>query len=313
MNGPKMLDDAEVAARLAWPELLDAIEQVLTEDGAGGPTRTLHQVERPGASPLSLLMKPAWSVGDTVVVKVVTVVDDNGPRGLAGVNAGVLMFDGTDGRLLGLAAGNELTTRRTAAASAVAARRLARTDARRLLVVGTGALAPRLAEAHAQVRDHDTIEVWGRDVARAAAVAASLRDSGLHAVAVEDLRSAVRAADVITCGTSSTEPLVLGADVRPGTHVDLVGAFSPTTRESDDDLIASARIWLDHLEDATIAGDMASPLAAGRVSIDDVVGDLTQLVRGEVEGRSTDDEITVFKSAGMAVEDLAAMRLAVGD
>ena len=106
---------------------------------------------------------------------------------------------------------------------------------------------------------------------------------------------------------------MLGADVRPGTHVDLVGAYSPTTRESDDDLIATASVWLDHLEDATIAGDMASPLAAGRITMDDVIGDLTQLARGEVRGREGDDEITVFKSAGMAVEDLAAMRLAVGD
>ena len=313
MTDPAMLTDAEVAERLGWPELLAAVEDVLRDDRAGGPTRTLHQVARPDAAPLSLLMKPAWSVGDTVVVKVVTVVDDNGPRGLAGVNAGVLMFDGTDGRLLGLAAGNELTTRRTAAASAVAARRLARPDARRLLVVGTGALAPRLAEAHAQVRDYDSVQVWGRDAARAEEVASALAADGLPAEATHDLRAAVRAADVVSCGTSSTEPLVLGADVRPGTHVDLVGAYSPTTRESDDDLIAAASVWLDHLEDATIAGDMASPLAAGRITMDDVIGDLTQLARGEVRGREGDDEITVFKSAGMAVEDLAAMRLAVGD
>lgn len=311
MSGTALLDEATVATRLPWAALIRSIDDILRDPTASGPQRAVHLIERPDASPLSLLVKPAWSIGATVAVKVVTVVDDNSSRGLPGVNAGVMLFDAIDGRLLGLAAGNELTTRRTAAASALAARRLVRTDAQRLLVVGTGALAPRLAEAHAHVHDYASIEIWGRRPERAREVSADLATHGLRAVATDDLQIAVARADVITCGTASTEPLVLGMDVQPGTHVDLVGSYSPATRESDDELIANSSVWLDHLDDAALSGDIRSPLDNGRIMRSDIVGDLSQLVRGEVRGRSSDDEVTVFKSSGMAIEDLAAMRLAV--
>lgn len=308
----KSFDAAAVAERLGWPELIEAIETILVEPGAEAPERTVHTISTPDGPDASLLLKPGWVVGDVIAVKVVTFFGDNGARQLPTVNAGVLLFSATDGTLLGACDGNELTTRRTAAASAVAAKRLARTDSKRLLVVGTGALAPMTAGAHCAVRSYDEVVVWGRDGAKAAAVVEGLANEGMPAVVADDLDAAVGEADVITCVTGSTEPLIKGALLSPGTHVDLIGAFTPQMRETDDDVIRRASIWVDTRADGVLAGDLAQPLAAGLLSTDDLKGDLAQLVAGPDLVRSSDDEITMFKSAGIALEDVAAARLVFG-
>ncbi len=299
-----------VAEALPWPELIAAIEAAFATDAAQAPERTVHPVPVPGENDASLLLKPGWIIGEVIAVKAVTFFPDNGARDLATVNAGVLLFSGADGTLLGACDGNELTTRRTAAASAVAAKRLARPDASRLLVVGTGALAPMTAEAHCAVREFDSIDVWGRRPGQASRVAERLAGAGLPARAIIDLDAAVGAADVISCVTGSTEPLVKGALLRPGAHVDLIGSFTADMRESDDDVIARASLWVDTRADAVHAGDLAQPLASGLLDIADIRGDLADLVGGA--GRGSDDEITVFKSAGTALEDVAAARLVFG-
>ncbi len=313
MTGPRFFGPDEVAERLPWPALIAAVEAIMVEPGASAPERTVHSVPHPIGPDASFLLKPGWVVGDVIAVKAVTFFPDNGRLGLPTVNAGVLLFDGIDGTLLGACDGNELTTRRTAAASAVAAKRLAREDARRLLVVGTGALAPRAVQAHSAVRDYEKVEVWGRDPAKAAAVVELLAREGTTASVAVDLDGSVVAADVISCVTGATEPLVKGALLKHGGHLDLIGSFTPAMRESDDDCVERATVYVDTRTDGTLAGDLAQPLASGLLTMDDIAGDLAGLVAGTAPGRTSDDQITLFKSAGIALEDVAAARLVFGE
>lgn len=299
----------DVAEALPWPALISSIEEILLDEQAEAPARTVHTVPTGnGGADAALLMKAGWILGDVIAVKVVTVFPDNGALGLPTINAGVLLFDATNGVMIGACDGNELTTRRTAAASAVAAKRLARADARRLLVIGTGALAPMTAQAHAAVRQFDQIEVWGRNPEKAGGVVAELDGLGLPATVSTDLDASVSAADVISAVTGATAPLIKGALLRDGTHVDLIGSFTPEMRESDDDVVRRATVFVDTRTDGILAGDLAQPLASGLLSVDDIAGDLKDLVAGTAR-RSTADEITMFKSAGIALEDVAAAKL----
>lgn len=306
-------DAAEVSDLLGWQELIDAIEKILTEDGAHAPERSVHTLPTPTGNDGALLVKPGWVVGEVIVIKAVTFFPDNGDLELPTINAGVLVFSGANGTFLGACDGNELTTRRTAAASAVAAKRLARSDAKRLLVIGTGALSPMVAQAHCAVRDFEVVEVWGRDPDKARRVANHLVTHDIPAHQVDDLDESVGQADVITAVTGATAPLIKGALLRPGTHVDLIGAFTHEMRESDDDVMTRATIFLDTRTGGSLSGDIAQPIEAGLITMDDVVADLTELVGGAHKGRSSDEEITVFKSAGFALEDVAAARLVFPD
>ncbi len=303
-QGPDAVSEAT-----PWGALIQSIEDIFITDGAIAPDRTVHTVSVPGGADASLLLKPGWIIGDVIAVKVVTFFPENGAKGLATINGGVLMFSATDGTFLGACDGNVLTARRTAAASAVAAKRLARADAKRMLVVGTGALGPMTAQAHAFVRDFEHITIWGRSASKAHDVARELHDLGLPATATEDLDASVAEADVISCVTGSTTPHVKGALLKDGAHVDLIGSFSPAMRESDDDTVRRARIWVDTKSDAILAGDLAQPLESGVLSSDDIEGDLAELIRGTCPTRNDDTEITLFKSAGTALEDVAAAKL----
>ncbi|MDW3219909.1 MAG: ornithine cyclodeaminase family protein [Acidimicrobiales bacterium] len=313
MTAPVFLDDGAVAAALPWDALIGAVEDAVTHPDGASPTRTVHTVPVPGAADGAFLLKPAWIIGDVIALKAVTVYPDNGAQGLPTVQAGVLLFDAATGSLLGACAGNELTTRRTAAASAAAAKRLARPDARRLLVVGSGALAPMAAQAHAAVRDYERIEIWGRRADAAAAVVEELVAAGYPAVVAGELDAAVATADVISAVTGSREPLIRGDLLQPGAHVDLVGAFNAEMRESDDAVVVRGSLFVDTRDDAILAGDLAQPLASGVITTDAIQADLADLVRGTHPGRRSDDEITVFKSVGLALEDVAAAKLAFGE
>ena len=308
-SGPVFRNASEVAELLPWPALIEAIEDILTQDDAHAPERAVHTIPHPTAADGALLVKPGWVVGEVIAIKAVTFFPDNGSLGLPTINAGVLLFSGADGTLLGACDGNELTTRRTAAASAIAAKRLARSDASRLLVVGTGALSPMTAQAHCAVRDFDMVDVWGRDDAKAQRVANHLVTKNIPARQVDDLDAAIAEADVITSVTGATSPLVTGALLKAGAHVDLIGAFTPQMRESDDDVIRRGTVFLDTRNDGSIAGDISQPIEAGIITMDDVAADLSELVNGQHPGRTSNDEITVFKSAGFALEDVAAAQL----
>jgi alanine dehydrogenase len=308
----RILTQTEVREALPWQPLIEAIKRVFSE-GCELPLRTAHTVKIPNDPDATLLLMPAWQGGRFIVVKIANIVPGNGARGTPAVTASVLVFDGRTGEALAILEGGELTARRTAAASALAASFLARADARHLLVVGTGRIASKLISAHCAVRSYDKISVWGRNPESAVALAKSSRQLAREVDAVADLASAARSADVISCATLSREPLVLGAWLKPGTHLDLVGAYTPDMRESDDEAVRRVSgIFVDTFEGAMAeAGDLLQPMAAGWLSQKDIASDLAGLCKGLHPGRRENGEITLFKSVGTALEDYAAAALAL--
>jgi ornithine cyclodeaminase len=303
------IDSDRVHAALPWPRLVDALADAFAHGAAEAPLRSSHAVTPSGDR---LLVMPAWRSGEAIGVKIVSVYPGNAARGLSSVAALYVLLDGATGHPRAIIEGEALTLRRTAATSALASRLLSRADARTLLIVGTGALAPWMAEAHCAVRSIESVLVWGRRAERIAAMTAALRARGVPAEAATDLERAVRAADIVSCATTAREPLVRGEWVRPGTHVDLVGAFTPQMRECDDALVAAARVFVDTYAGALReGGDLAQPLASGAISRGHVLAELAELARGEHPGRTGAAEVTLFKSVGTALEDLAAASLVV--
>ncbi|MCZ4315470.1 ornithine cyclodeaminase family protein [Comamonadaceae bacterium G21597-S1] len=295
----------EVHAALPWTVLVEHLSKAFAA-GAHAPVRHAHALGGPDA----LLLMPAWS--DAVVgVKLVTVMPGNATRGLATVQATYLLLDRASGQPLAMLDGEALTLRRTAAASALAARYLARPGARCLLIVGTGQLAGWMARAHHATQPGlERVLVWGRSPQARAALAETLARESMAATPCDDLEAAVRCVDIISCATTSTEPLVRGAWLQPGTHLDLVGGFKPDMREVDDDAVAMARIGVDTYAGAlSEAGDLVQPLRDGRITREHIVAELAELTRNEAVVRRSPDDITLFKSVGTALEDLAAAQL----
>jgi ornithine cyclodeaminase len=312
-----MISAGDVDRCLNFPDLVEGLRQAFSA-GAIQPTRHHHAVERPDGAASTLLLMPAWtdfaaagsSAGGYVGVKIVTVSPDNNALGKPAVMGLYLLLDGKTGEPKALIDGQRLTLWRTAAASALAATYLARGDASRLLVVGAGALAPFLARAHSAVRPIREIRIWNRTIANAERIAETLRGEGIAAVAADDLDASVGWADIVSCATISSTALVKGALLKPGTHLDLVGAFTPQMRESDDEAIRRARVFVDTRAGATReAGDIVQPLASGVLAEQDIVAELAELARGEKAGRKGEEEITLFKSVGAALVDLAAGKL----
>ena len=303
-----------VDAALTFGGLVETLREAFRA-GAIQPVRHHHTIERPEGAASTLLLMPAWTdFGNAetaghghIGVKVVTVSPDNNALGKPAVMGLYLLLDGQTGEPQALIDGPRLTQWRTACASALAASYLAREDASQLLVIGAGALCPFLARAHAAVRPIRQIRIWNRTLANAESAAEALRKDGLDASAVSDLDAALGTADIISSATISANPLVKGARLKAGAHVDLVGGFTPQMREADDDAIRRARIYVDTRAGATKeAGDIVQPLASGVLKPTAIIADLHELARGEKSGRGSTDEITLFKSVGAALEDLAA-------
>ncbi|MEM9522970.1 MAG: ornithine cyclodeaminase family protein [Pseudomonadota bacterium] len=308
-GGVRYFDNSEVAERLPFKQLVDALE-VGFRSGVTSPPRQVIETN-PDAGSKLLLIKPSWNDRYTVV-KLLTLTAGNRVVGLPYIQGVVALFDKGTGTPVAMMDANELTCRRTAAASALAARFLARGDASKLAIVGTGALAPYMAEAHAAVRPISQVAVIGRSRQGAQAAVDRIRDAspGLRSRVAEDGRAALAEADVICTVTSSKTPVIDGNMVTKGSHVDLVGAFSPDARESDDALIAKANIYVDCLTSALAeAGDLLIPIANGLISREAILGDLSMLCHGRLSGRCDDAEITVFKSVGTALEDLIAAEI----
>ena len=257
-------------------------------------------------STTTLLLMPAWSK-DWTGLKTVTVKTDNAAQGLPTVQGTYLLIDNATGAPAALMDGTELTRRRTAAASALAADYLARPDAETLVIVGAGALAPHFLQAHASVRPIKKVIICARSPEKTAGLVKVIESLGFQGHVTSDIENAVREADIVSCVTSSTEALVKGAWLKPGTHVVLAGAFKPAMRETDGDVVARASVYVDTREGALAeAGDLIQAKAEGKFDFTSVQGDLFELCRGTVAGRKSPDEITLFKSCGTALEDLAA-------
>lgn len=292
---------AEVHAALPWAPLAAALEAAFVA-GAAVPLRHSHAM----SSDDTLLLMPAWNA-EIIITKLVTVI----PIADHTVRATVLVLDRASGAPLALMDGEAITLRRTAATSALAARRLARADAHTLLVVGNGRLAPWMVRAHAALRPGlRRVMLWARRPTAAQALAAQLSAEGLPVEAVVDLDAALPQAHIVCCATTSREPIVRGEKLASGTHLDLVGGFKPDMREVDDAAVARSRIVVDTYTGALVeAGDLHQPLARGVIGREAIVADLAEILRGTRAGRRSDDDITLFKSVGTALEDLAATQL----
>jgi ornithine cyclodeaminase len=260
-----------------------------------------------------LLLMPAWRSGRHAGVKLVTVFPGNAARGKRSVAAVYMLLDATSGEPMAVLDGEELTARRTAGASAYAADKLARRDARRLLMVGAGRQSRGLIDAHRAVRPIDDVVIWSRTAEHAEQTAEECARDGIPARATTDLDGAVASADIVSCATLSTSPLVRGRCLKPGTHIDLVGAYSRTMRETDDAAMQRADLIVVDDRQAALAegGDVVQAIASGAIDAGEVAADLRELARGAHPGRTRDDQITVFKSVGFALEDLAAAEAVV--
>ncbi len=306
----RVYSSTEVHAALPWPKLVAAIEAAFIA-GATVPLRHAHALSTED----TLLLMPAWN-DELLITKLVTVIPGAASSGQATeqatVQATVLAIDRRSGVTLALLDGEALTLRRTAATSALAARHLALVDAHTLLIVGTGRLAGWMARAHIALRPAlKRVLVWGRRAEAAQALASTLVAEGLPAQAVPDLEPAVRAAQIVCCATTSSEPIVRGDWLAPGTHLDLVGSFRPTMREVDDTAVRSARVVVDTYAGALAeAGDLTQTMGRGVISRAHVLAELAELLQGARQGsaplRRSADEVTLFKSVGTALEDLAA-------
>jgi ornithine cyclodeaminase len=310
----RFFDSAAVDAALGYPHLIDILEAAFVK-GAIAPPRHHHAIALHGRPEATLLLMPAWEsaqaggefAGRFMGVKTVTVFPDNGERGKPAVLGTYVLLSAETGEALAIMDATRLTAWRTAAASALASRKLSRPDATRLLMVGAGALAPFLVRAHSSVRPIRDIALWNRSRPRAEALAATLAQHGMKAIIVDDLADAAANADIISTATLSPEPLIRGAWLKPGTHLDCVGAYRPGMRETDDEVVRRARIFVDTRAGAfSEAGDILQPLQSGVIARDAILADLFDLARGTVPGRGAADEITLFKSVGASIEDLAA-------
>lgn len=305
-----VLNEEQTRRALPWAELIEAIEHMFRSDCVM-PVRHHHDMEVPGEATAVMLLMPAWVPGDHIGVKILNLFPDNHLRSLPTIIGSYLLSSGKTGEMLAIVEGGELTARRTAATSALAARYLASPHAETMLMVGTGRLSLNLMQAHSITRPLKRFFIWGRNPTKADETAKEARALGIDAVIVDDLAEAARRADIISCATLSDTPLIRGEWLKPGAHLDLVGAFKPTMRESDDEAVRRSSVIVDTRAGAMKeGGDIVQPLKNGVLMKDDIKAELADLAHGRHPGRISADEITLFKSVGAALEDLAGAILA---
>lgn len=307
----KHFDAAATAVPLAFARLIPALRAAFTAE-AQVPPRHVHTIDTGAGDDSSkgtVLIMPAWSDAGFLGIKTINIFPGNGARGLPGLHATYVLYDARTGVPLAMMDGDQITAHRTAAASALGASFLARHDASKLLVLGTGRIARMLPAAHACVRPIDEVTVWNHRPEGAEKLAAAWRAEGWNARAATDLEAAVRAADIVSCATLSNAPLVRGDWLAPSAHLDLIGSFTPAMREADVHCFARARTFVDTREAAQKSGDLLDAFAAGTLRPDAIEATLFELCRGTHQGRASDAERTVFKAVGSALEDLSAATL----
>ncbi|ACM28777.1 MULTISPECIES: ornithine cyclodeaminase family protein [Rhizobium] len=305
----RILDARTTGALLPFSELVAALRRAFAE-GCVVPVRHHHTIANDAEPDATLLLMPAWHETQRperyLGIKIVTVFPGNTARGIPGLTSSYILYDGRGGAQLALLDGNTITGRRTVAASALAADYLARKDAHRLLVIGAGRVASLIPDAYRAVRQIEQVDIWDIDPQSAARLAQTLTQQGLKASVVSDLEAAVGSADIVSAATLSTVPLIKGEWLRPGTHVDLIGGFTPTMREADDEAVRRSSVYIDTHEALHEAGDLVQPIKAGAFSAELVRATLDELCRRDTPARSSDTEITLYKAVGTALADLAA-------
>lgn len=291
---------------LDWQGTVAALEALFAQS-CTVPERLHYQIPVDGQEDATLLLMPAWIAGRYSGVKLVNFYPSNSAKGLETIQGIYLLMDGATGAMLAQLDGAELTARRTVCASALASKYLSRKEAHHLLIVGSGRLARYLGFAHHAVRPLNRISIWARNRDKGLEVAESYRAAGFDCGVVDDLQAGCTDADIISCATMATEPLISGSWLTPGTHLDLIGGFKPSMREADDEAVARSTLFVDTRAGVLAeAGDLLGPMERGVIGRDDIAAQLSELVSGRHPGRRESSEITLFKSVGTAIEDLAA-------
>lgn len=304
----RFIEKDEVAKALDYPSLIEALRSAFISD-IKVPPRHHHDFKNPKEGiDSTLLLMPAWEESESLGVKIVTVSPNNAKYNLPGIQGLYLLMDAQKGTIEALLEGKTLTAKRTAAASALASSYLSRKDSNSMLMIGTGALSSELIKAHASVRDIKDVYIWGRDKSKALKIVDELKDD-FNIKAVDNIEDEISNVDIISCATLSVEPLVFGKFLKAGQHVDLVGAYKPNMREADDELIKTVDIYIDTNMAKKETGDIKIPLDTNVICEDDIKADLFELTREQKAGRISDSSITLFKSVGHGLEDLAAAKL----
>jgi ornithine cyclodeaminase len=301
-----LLDDARIKEIVDPLGLAGALTEAFKHPGET-PTR-LH-LDLPGGDDAKLLIMPSWSGRDAVGVKVITVTPSNASHNRPTVDGVYVLMDGQTGEPLAMLSAPALTAVRTAGVCALAASLLARRDARVLLMIGAGVLAPHLVRAYVALLRLDRVILWGRDPRKADFLACQLSDLPVAVETAARLPAALARADIICSATLSAEPLIEGRRLAPGAHVDLVGSFTQTMREADSEVFRRGRLFVDTKTAFEESGDLIAPLREGLIGRD--APDLTDLLKSPALGRATDHEVTVFKTVGTGLADLAAARFIV--
>lgn len=298
----------EIGQYLSYSNLIKGLENIFLSDYTM-PVRHHHFYTNRDGDHNTLILMPVWNK-DYIGMKQVTVAPGNARENQPSIYAQYILSDARTGQPLAMMNAAELTSRRTACTSALASSYLSRKNSENLLIVGGGGVATHLIEAHLAIRNFRKISVWMRDPQKLSAFITEFKKKGIDLQPVDDLKAAAAEADVISCATLSKTPVIKGEWIRPGTHLDMIGSHKPDTRETDDDAIRRSSIFVDSRMGALHeTGELALPIADGIISESDVKADIVELVKGMHAGRNSEDEITLFKSAGLAVEDLAAALL----
>lgn len=310
---PILLSETDVRAVLPMDALIDAMETALNAFSAGGVRQPLRSVVEVGQGHAFFGSMPAYLERPAALgTKLVTVYHSNLDRGLPSHLATIVLLDPETGGLQAILDGRYITEARTAAVSAVSTKYLARPDARVLGIIGSGVQARSHLEALLRVRSFERIQIWSRDPKH---VAAFIDDTApqiaAQLVPASSARDAVQGADVIALVSAAREPVVRREWIAEGTHLCAVGACRPDQREMDTALVRDARVYVDSVAGALAeAGDLVIPIREGAIDASHIVAEVGNVVGGRAKGRRSPTEITVFKSLGMAVEDVAAARLA---
>ena len=304
----RYIDAASVLALSPFGPLIEALADAHRQGQPEIGRVLLTPPAESGHGDEGFLVLPAWAPGRALGVKMASVFPRNveAGEGLPTVQAAYQLFDGRNGSPLAVIDGTALTLRKTAADSGLGAKLLAREDAEVLLMIGAGALAPHLIAAHKTVRPSiRRVLLWNRSPARRDRLFAELKDEGVPIELAHDLEDALPQADIVCAATMATEPLVRGAWLKDGAHLDLVGGFTPAMREADDEAVRRSRVFVDY-RGSTIgeAGDLTQPMAAGVLSEAEVLGDLFDLCTGWHPGRESEAEITFYKNGGGGHLDL---------
>jgi len=303
-----LIPDDKIAGLLEHKKLIETLRDVFQSDYSM-PLRHHHFYKTTDGDENTLILMPVWN-NQYLGTKQVIVAPANAKENIPSIFAQYILSDSQTGEPLAHMNAVEITARRTACTSALAASYLCRKDAENLLILGGGKVAQHLAQAHMAVRNFKKVSVWMRNPTKMEAFIANLKDQGIPAVAVYDLEETARQADLISCATPSKTPIIKGEWVQVGAHLDLMGSYKPDTREIDDDAIRKSSIFVDSRAGALHeSGELALPIKAGIISEKDVKADIVELIKGIHPGRTSSNEVTLFKSVGLAIEDLAAALL----